>query len=177
MERRQGHSDWTDELLKAVLTSVQDDTYWNNKFTCATNFAVHLAVFNEPYLQFLLEGSKTVESRFSIKRCPPYNHVQPGDVLILKKSSGPVVGLCQIGFVWFYQIDSTSWKEIQDTFSVALGVQDAHFWEERENTFFATLMRVENVKTIAPITCKKRDRRGWVVLKYRGLEGSEDMKE
>src|SRR5271166_6249805 len=57
---------------------------------------VHLAVFVEPYLSFLLHGQKTVESRFSINKHAAYEQVGNGDILVLKKSSGPVCGTGRI---------------------------------------------------------------------------------
>ena len=48
-------------------------------------FSVHLAILLEPYLQYILDGTKTVESRFSKNRIAPYNMVEPGDVVLLKK--------------------------------------------------------------------------------------------
>ena len=52
---------------------------------------LHLAVLKEPYLEFILKGEKTVESRFSIRRRAPYKRVEKGDVVILKQQSGNVL--------------------------------------------------------------------------------------
>ena len=127
-------------------------------------FRVHLAVFVEPYLQFVLDGLKTIESRFSIRRFAPYNQVDIGDVVLLKKSSGPIVGICYVSHVWFYQLDPESWVFIQKNFAQALCAQDPSFWKDREHASYATLMRVRHVLGINPFSYKKRDRRGWVVL-------------
>ena len=61
---------------------------------------VHLGVFVEPYLTFLLQGKKTIESRFSINKHAPFEQVQDGDILVLKKSSGPVCANCRVAHVW-----------------------------------------------------------------------------
>jgi ASC-1-like (ASCH) protein len=50
-------------------------------------------VFIEPYLQFILDGQKTVESRFSANRSAPYQQVGKGDVVLLKRTGGPVMGV------------------------------------------------------------------------------------
>ena len=34
--------------------------------------AIHLAVVNEPHFRFILQGKKTIESRFSMHRAAPY---------------------------------------------------------------------------------------------------------
>lgn len=126
--------------------------------------ALHLAVCIEPYLRYILEGKKTVESRFSTRRFAPYHHVDPGDVVLLKQSSGPIVGICLVTHVWFYKLNPQSWQELRTQFAQALCASDPAFWQEREQAAYATLMRVREVQAIPPMSVSKRDRRGWVVL-------------
>ena len=125
---------------------------------------IHLAVFVEPYLSFVLEGKKTVESRFSVNRHAPYEQVQKGDLIILKKSSGPICGLCEVSNVWYYRLDPSSWAEIEEHAS-ALCMDDSPFWIKKRNASFATLMRLQNVFPIPDISIDKVDPRSWVVLK------------
>ncbi len=154
-------------IIDHVLPGTKD-AYWQgrlNRFLCDGNLqGVHLAVFVEPYLRFILEGRKTVESRFTSRRYPPYEKVQPGDILLLKRSSGPVVGLCEVASVWFYHLDADSWKTIKTDFAEALCVSDPSFWETRKHASYATLMRITHVSGIAPVKFPKSDRRGWVLL-------------
>lgn len=126
---------------------------------------LHIAVFVEPYLRYILERRKTIESRFGVRRSPPYGQVREGDILFLKRSGGPVCGVCKVSQVWFYRLNRSSWNEIRKQFSEALCAQDPQFWKDREAATFATLMRIENVRRLDPIEIRKRDRRGWVVIK------------
>ena len=108
------------------------DVFWQERLTKflldgSSPSAVHLAIFVEPYLKFILEGRKTVESRFSSRRCAPYQKVQVGDILLLKRSSGPVVGLCEVASVWFYRLDPESWDNIKKEFAQDLCIQDPRF--------------------------------------------------
>jgi hypothetical protein len=156
-------------LVDELLLAVQGDLFWESylqqlRTPSSTTFTLHLAILVEPYLQFILEGKKTVESRFSTRRFAPYNRVEKGDVVLLKQSSGPIVGVCQVSYAWFYELDPESWRTIKKDFAVAICAQDPNFWEQRESASFATLMRIENVKSISPIKFIKRDRRGWVIL-------------
>ena len=127
-------------------------------------YSVHLAIFVQPYLEYLLSGRKTVESRFSVVRCAPYRRVRQGDVVLVKASGGPIVGICRVGQVWFYQLDPDSWRTIRTYFTESLSAQDPEFWRARSNASFATLLQVEDVRRISPVPWVKRDRRGWVVL-------------
>jgi hypothetical protein len=164
-----------ESLVRGLLPSVQGDTFWESYFEYfitqeCSPFALHLAVMVEPYLQFVLDGKKTIESRFSVHRCPPYKKAQKGDVIFLKQSGGPIVGICQISDAWFYQLDPVSWITIKKDFAAAICAQDPEFWTTREAASFATLLRIKHVKPIEPIPYAKRDRRGWVVLQYAQLQ-------
>jgi ASC-1-like (ASCH) protein len=131
-------------------------------------FGLHLAIFVEPYLRYILEGKKTVESRFSERRVAPYESVRRDDVILLKKSGGPIVGLCQATDIWYYELDPQSWRNIRTGFSKMLCAQDPDFWNQRKSAEFATLIRLTNVLKINPFKYVKSDRRGWVVLKPVG---------
>jgi len=126
---------------------------------------LHLAVFTEPYLRFILEGCKTVESRFSMRPCPPCGEVRDGDFVLLKRSAGPIVGVCRVADVWFYRLDPESWSTIMEDFGEALCASDSQFWQERKSARFATLMRIEAVQVMPPAHLQKRDRRAWVILR------------
>ena len=125
---------------------------------------IHLGIVLEPYLKFILNGSKSVESRFSRNGCAPFGRVAPGDIVLLKRSSGPVVGLCSISDVWDYHLDSNTLEEIKDRFGKAIYPQEG-FWEDRRDAAFATLMRIDSVRILPELTVPKKDRRGWVVLR------------
>jgi hypothetical protein len=174
---------WQEQSLAAVSSAVRSDGFWreyllNERAPISRErspFAVHLAVFNQPYLDFVLEGRKTVESRFSAVRCPPYQRVKTGDVLLLKPAGGPIVGLCLVQHVWFYSLDRTSWHDVRRTFARELCAQDPEFWQAREHAQFATLMRVTKPTTIQAVECEKRDRRGWVVLRDAPSQAAHEI--
>lgn len=167
-------------LANELQAELQGDSFWESYLkplgeNDSTPFSLHLGIFVEPYLQFILEGKKTIESRFSTRRFAPYNQVNKGDVILLKRSSGPIVGLCQVTHCWFYQLDPDSWKTIKHDFAQAICAQDPEFWEQRQAATYATLMRVRDVREVNPIRFVKRDRRGWVVLKKQNEQLSFDL--
>src|SRR4029077_16030744 len=47
----------------------------------------------QPFLSLVLNGPKTVESRFSRNRCAPFGEVEGGDIILLKEVSGPIRGI------------------------------------------------------------------------------------
>ncbi len=163
-------------LFPNLKRSLEGDPFWDKYLTNASLeelslVNVHLAIFVEPYLRYILDGRKTIESRFSVKRSAPYQLVNDGDIILLKKAGGPIVGICKVAHRWFYKLDPISWVEIKN-YAEALCAQDPFFWEQREAASFATLMQIENVRAIPPIRIMKRDRRGWVVLQKNSNEMS-----
>ncbi len=157
-------------IIEEIYPKVNGDSYWENALdevisSTSSSTGIHLAIFTEPFLEYVLDGRKTIESRFGIRRIAPYGQVSTGDLLLLKKTGGPIVGICLVSDVWFYLLHPESLKELKDKFSVALCAQDPSFWIKRESASFATLMKIKAVRSIQPVTFPKRDRRGWVVLR------------
>ena len=161
----------TEELVDLLKLSTDGHQFWEGyleKLSASEPipFSVHLAILLEPYLQYILDGTKTVESRFSKNRIAPYNMVDPGDVVLLKKvAARSISGVCVVRRVWFYQLNPDTWSEIRDGFSKALRADDSSFWDRRKTAQFATLMRIAEVHPLLPIEVPKRDRRGWVILR------------
>jgi len=123
---------------------------------------VHLAIFVEPYLTAVLEGKKTIESRFAVTRRPPYHCILPADYIILKKSGGPVMGLAIAKSTNFYRLSPAILAELRRKFARELFALEDDFWADRVDKQYATLIELENTTSIDPITIYKRDRQGWV---------------
>jgi hypothetical protein len=173
---------YVNKFIEDNLLPNISDAFWQERLTKllfdgSSPNSVHLAIFVEPYLKFILEGRKTVESRFNSHRCAPYQKVQVGDILLLKRSGGPVVGLCEVANVWFYRLDPESWDTIKKEFAQDLCVQDPSFWEKRQHASYATLMRIQHVCPIAPAKFTKYDRRGWVLLTAKNVTGRMEFKD
>ena len=162
--------DWREIIVNGVLPAVVGDCHWEDRLRLIVSddthpAGLHLAVLIEPYLTYILDGTKTVESRFGVQRRAPYGQVAPEDVILLKESGGPVIGLCLVSEVWSYRLNASSWQEVTTRFTEALCVQDPGFWAARRHASYATLMRISSVRSIDPVTIPKSDRRGWVVLR------------
>jgi hypothetical protein len=154
------------ELLANLRTSLCNNPLWRRKLSTNTNdVTVHLAILREPYLSFIMDGKKKVESRFAKRACAPYERVSKGDIVLLKKTGGEIIGICEVEQVWFYRLNSTSLDFIKDRFGELICPADANFWIERKDKCLATLMRICNVTAINGIHVKKRDRRGWVTFR------------
>jgi hypothetical protein len=158
---------WTCFLVDAMAEQLKRRQHWRDRvqFNTSPECAIHLAVFVEPFLQFVLDGKKTVESRFSVNQCAPYNCIESGDLILIKRSGGPVVGVAEASKAWYYKLDKQALRAIRTKFGSLLFAEDPAFWDSKSNSCYATLIQLGQVETITPIECLKRDRRGWVVVR------------
>ena len=59
----------------------------------------HLAILTPGWIDLILDGSKTIESRFTKVRCAPFGKVHEGDSVYLKESGGLVKGMFRVAQV------------------------------------------------------------------------------
>jgi hypothetical protein len=156
-------ADWTTGAVRQIRQNLRDDAQWNSALSLAPS--IHLAVFVEPFLQYVLEGAKSVESRFSTRRCAPFQRVAPGDIILLKAASGPVRGICAVAKTWFYDLRSFPLATLRERYADSICATEDDFWRAREKAEYATLIKLRWVRELPPLSCPKRDRRGWVILK------------
>ena len=134
---------------------------------------VHLAIFVEPYLSAVLDGRKTIESRFGVHKRAPYRSIKPGDIIMIKRSGGPIVALARAGSSHFYQLTTEVLADLRAKFAEQLFAQDDAFWESRAEKQFATLIELQEVIEIEETHIQKRDRRGWVTYTSHECQQSE----
>ncbi len=132
---------------------------------------IHLAIFVEPYLSAVLDGRKTIESRFGVHKRPPYLTVKAGDIIMVKRSGGPIVGLARAQSAKFYELSTGVLNELRRNFAHRLFALDDEFWDSRADKQFATLIELQDVCSIEETQIEKRDRRGWVTYdSNKGLQ-------
>lgn len=150
--------DWADYLIRYAKDTLEVQPYTG----------LHLAVLVEPYLGRILDGSKRIESRWSTGRFAPYGRVETGDVVLLKRSSGPVVGVFTVyGRPSSYVLEGlTDVNFVRRAYGDQLGITDPAFWDAQQGKRYVTLIPVFGAHRLRqPIPIDKTDRRGWVVLR------------
>lgn len=129
------------------------------------NRGVHLAILREPYLGWVLDGTKTVESRFSVNKIAPFGQIVAGDLVVVKGGKGAV------GAFTAAEVDCRQISGPGDL----LAIRQEHgqgicapneFWEAQIAKKFATLVLVGEARPLPPVPVQKRDMRGWVVLRH-----------
>lgn len=124
---------------------------------------IHLAVMVEPFLSYILDGKKSIESRFSKHAIAPFYQIEPGDLVLLKLTGGPVIGCFDTDTVEFVALNKDEHDRLRRCYSTAICADD-EFWRARQDKRYATLVGVLNVRMLEPAPVAKSDRRGWVVL-------------
>ena len=124
----------------------------------------HLVILKKPYVDAILAGKKTVESRFYRTKRPEYQQIQPGDRLLLKISSGPVCASAVAEKVEKFEgLTPQKLAEIYKQYNhLILG--EKPYWRSKINSRFGFLVWLRNVRAIEPRMIHKKDWRAWVVL-------------
>lgn len=128
------------------------------------NSELHLGVFSEPCLTYMLEGKKTIESRFSKKKCLPWNGIDPKSIVFVKKSGGDVVAYFKIKEIHFFDLEEYKIENIKKKYSRELCVDD-NFWELKKNSKYATLIFIKEIVKIKPFKVTKKGMNTWLKIK------------
>jgi len=126
----------------------------------------HIAIFNGNLANLILQGEKTIETRFSKSKIDPFGKVSAGDLVFIKPSGKDLIGQFRIKKVVFYDgLTLTDLKQLKEVYGKEIAA-DEKFWKEKESCKYATLIFIGEVQTFItpPIRFNKRDQRGWVIL-------------
>lgn len=124
----------------------------------------HLVILKKPYLDLILAGEKTVESRFTRTKRPPFGKVASGDTLFLKESSGSVRAVATAAAVKnFAELTPEQITAIKQQYNQLIKGAE-QYWRDKADCRFGLLVWLEDVQPIKPLRISKKDWRGWVVL-------------
>lgn len=133
------------------------------EFNNIKNKVIHLGIFSEPYLTYMLNEKKTIESRFSKNKILPYNNITKDDIVIVKKSSGCVIAYFTIKKVLFFDLKETSIAEIKSLYNKELCLEDT-FWSHKKNSNYATLIFIDKIYKLNPFNITKKGMQTWIKL-------------
>lgn len=129
-----------------------------------TGSGVHLAIATRPYLEKILAGRKTIESRFAKVRCAPFGIIAPGDTILFKLPGGCIRAAASVRAVQFYgPLDPGGIRALMKENARELSLDDS-FQRRKQESKYATLIFISDALRLPPIPVEKRDRRSWVKL-------------
>lgn len=135
---------------------------------------VHLGIFAEPYLQRIYTGEKTVESRFTKNRITPWGKVKRGDLVLLKRSGGPVEAYFTVGAVVQYDLAQTPLAAVRERHEKALCVDDG-FWQAKSGARYAVLMEIRELRRISPQRIDKKGMQTWITQRMAADDPSSNQ--
>lgn len=166
---------WKDRLISDIYFSLEEIPFWKAVFSNEAQSklpTIHLAIFSDCYLNLMYEGFKTIESRFSVNEIAPFNKIQTGDVVLVKRPGGNVESLFVAGEVRFYRnITPTKLDQLNKEFGARIKWDiDPDFLKNRVDSRFLTLIDITELTRIRPVMTQKKDKTGWAIIElgYRG---------
>lgn len=150
------------ELKKQILSNLKEQLS-EKEFQWVESKNMHLGIFTEPCLTYMLVGKKTVESRFSKNRILPYEQIETNDIVLVKKSGGNILAFFTIQEILFFDLKKTPISFIREKYEKELCV-DQEFWEQKENSRYATLIRIEKIVKLKPFSISKKGMQTWIKL-------------
>lgn len=126
----------------------------------------HLAIFKLGVGEKILNGQKTVESRFSKAKNAPFQQISTGDLVYIKPSGKDIIGQFRVNKVIFFDgLTEVDLNQIRKDHEEVLAV-DESYWKAKINSKYGTLIWIGQTQQFltSPIRFSKKDLRGWVVL-------------
>jgi hypothetical protein len=110
-----------------------------------------LVILHKPYLDLILAGAKTVESRLSVRRHPAASRMTRGDQLYLKRAGGDVRAVATAGEITEYRdippggvqrLAAEWWPRVVG------GGPDDPYWIAKRHARFALFVELEDVRPV-----------------------------
>lgn len=124
----------------------------------------HLAILKNQFLNMILAGTKTIESRFSFNKIAPYNKVSVNDTIYFKESGGQVVAKAKIKDVKYYQLTPSIVEDIRVKYGKNIGTDYFEDWKTTLTKKYCTLIWLEDVEKLTPFTVPRSNGTAWFVL-------------
>lgn len=132
----------------------------------------HLAIISKPVAEAILNGRKTIETRFSLHKIAPFGQVNIGDLVYIKPPGEEIIGQFTVKKVFSYEgltpedVDRII-KDYGDHISSGDSVFDEEYYHNKKNSRYGTLIFIDQSERFitSPVKIKKSDQRGWMVLK------------
>lgn len=151
--------DW-DELFRSLHTVYPDR---NVEDWRSGRRAVHLALMQGEFMQLIIEGEKTIESRFTKNRIAPIGDIQAGDLVLFKQVGRDRFATALVDKAKTGELDAAAWQFVR-RHADDIGIDDDYIEYKSDSRYYA-LVWVKDVHAVPPIRLHKRDRRAWVVLR------------
>ena len=112
----------------------------------------------------ILNGTKTIESRFSFNKVVPYEKIKIGDEILLKETGKDVTAKANAKDVKYYELTPQIVEEIRLKYGKEIRTDKFADWETTKTKKYCTLIWLTDVKKINPVKVPKSHGAGWICL-------------
>ncbi len=123
----------------------------------------HIAILRQPFYDMVLNGEKTIESRWSMNKIAPYKKVKVGDDILLKVTGEPVTARAKVKEVKYFELTPEIVEEIRVNYGKQIGTDKFEDWESTRQKKFCTLIWLKDVKRIQPLSVPRSNGAGWII--------------
>jgi ASC-1-like (ASCH) protein len=122
----------------------------------------HLAIMKKSWnlTQKILDGKKTIESRWYVTRRAPYDRIKAGDIVYFKDSGGPVSVSAQVSDVkQFSDLTPSKVRGILEEFADQDGIEKekiGYFSDMFKDKKYCMLIFLKNPKSTKPFEIDKK---------------------
>lgn len=148
------------ELKEQIFSNLKEQLS-EGQYRWIESKKLHLGIFTEPCLTYMLDGQKTIESRFSKNKIAPYEQIDVDDIVLVKKSGGDVLAFFTIKEVLFFDLEKIQISEIRKKYEKELCV-DEIFWKQKEKSRYGTLIIIEKIEKLKPFSISKKGMQTWI---------------
>ena len=125
----------------------------------------HIAILRQPFFDMILNGEKTIESRWSMHKVAPYGKVKVGDIILLKEMGKDVTATAKVKDVKYFELTPFMVEEIRMKYGRQIGTDKFVDWQSTLEKKNCTLIWLEDVKKVDPIQVPRSNGAGWIVVK------------
>ncbi len=119
----------------------------------------HVAILKKEwkFLDKILAGKKTVESRWYVSKSAPWNRISAGDIIFFKESGSPVTVKAGVEKVLQEELTPMRVKELMEKYGKAICVRDeAEFIKNNEKKKYCVLVFLKDVEKVEPFDINKK---------------------
>ena len=116
----------------------------------------HLAILKKKWLEKILAGEKTIESRWYKQKRTPYKSIAQGDVVYLKETGKPVTAKADVKDVLFFDhLTEEKIRKIIQEYGSRIGMTEESIARLKGKNY-CTLIFVEHPQELTPFHINKK---------------------
>lgn len=118
----------------------------------------HIAIMKKKWklIPKILDGSKTIESRWYVNRIKPWNSLKIGEKIYFKNSGEPITACAEVSQVLqFEKLDKQLFETIMKKYADDIGLINKEYNKYYQSKNYCILIFLKNAKQVEPFNISK----------------------